>query len=83
MGSENFSQWTKKRGLSSLLTTGDPKKTKRAQCPFGNDGGIGVNLDDDDGDVGVGGGVLPCVLIYADCRAPDGEAVNAPGNSGR
>ena len=35
------------------------------------------------GDDGVGDrGVHPRVLIYADCRSPDG-AVNAPGNSGR
>ena len=47
----------------------------------GGDGGDGG--DDGVGDDGVGDrGVHPRVLIYADCRSPDG-AVNAPGNSGR
>ena len=70
-GSKNFSQRTKKQGLNSLLSTGDPGK---AHCPSGNGDGVDVNLDDDYGDVGggVGGGVHPRVLIYADCRAPDG-----------
>ena len=55
------------RTFTSLLTAGN----------MGN--GVGVDLDDDDGGVG---GVHPRVLIYADCRAPDG-ALNPPGISGR
>ena len=57
------------RTFTSLLTAGN----------MGNGVGVGVNLDDDDGGVG---GVHPRVLIYADCRAPDG-ALNPPAISGR
>ena len=44
---------------------------------------LGIEAGHGVGDDGVGDrGVHPRVLIYADCRSPDG-AVNAPGNSGR
>ena len=77
-GTENFSEWTKEQRVSSSLTTGNLGKAEDAYCSFDDD--VGVDPDDDDG--GVGGGVHPRVLIYADCRTPDG-ALNPPGIPGR
>ena len=56
-------------------------KPEQACCSFDNDAddGAGADLDDDEGGVG---GVHPRVLIYADCRTPDG-ALNPPGIPGR
>ena len=62
-----------------MLTTGNLGKAEDAYCSFDDD--VGVDPDDNDGGVG-GGGVHPRVLIYADCRTPDG-ALNPPGIPGR
>ena len=65
-----------------MLTTGNLGKAEDAYCSFDKDGDDGAGVDPDDDDGGVGGGVHPHVLIYADCRTPDG-APNPPGIPGR
>ena len=69
------------KGTKSQLIADNwkPGKAEDAYCSFDDD--VGVDPDDNDGGVG-GGGVHPRVLIYADCRTPDG-ALNPPGIPGR